>query len=71
MPRGASRKWVRADEEDEEQPLLAEDYVWLMGHGLAGAPDAVPNLEWVWDLGTRGRLEYQLRVAARQPLGSA
>jgi hypothetical protein len=72
MPRGTSQlEWTTADDEDDEQPLLAEDYIWLMRNGLEGPPELVPDLAWVWDLGTRGLLEYQLRIAARQPAGSA
>ena len=44
MPRGASLEWTTADEEDEEQPLLAEDYVWLMRNGLEGPPELIPDL---------------------------
>lgn len=71
MPRGASQlEWTTTDEEDE-RPLLAEDYVWLMRNGFDRHPEQVPDLEWVWDLGARDLLAFQMSVAAHQPLGSA
>jgi hypothetical protein len=58
-------------DEDEQLVEDVDEYGWFLNADPVGQPERVPDLAWVWDLGSRALLEYQLAVAARQPFGNA